>query len=70
MLSTWKIAPALAAGCTVVHIPAELSPVTASMLVEVASPNRSTSIGSLIILTCWNFDNNTHIYSEIPGDMV
>ena len=26
MLSTWKIAPALAAGCTVVHKPAELSP--------------------------------------------
>lgn len=36
MLSTWKIAPALAAGCTVVHKPAELSPVTASMLVEIA----------------------------------
>src|SRR5262245_14526867 len=29
MLSTWKIAPALAAGCTVVHKPAEWSPVTA-----------------------------------------
>ena len=28
MLSTWKIAPALAAGCTVVHKPAELSPLT------------------------------------------
>jgi len=27
MLSTWKIAPALAAGCTVVHKPAEWSPV-------------------------------------------
>jgi 5-carboxymethyl-2-hydroxymuconic-semialdehyde dehydrogenase len=26
MLSTWKIAPALAAGCTVVHKPAEFSP--------------------------------------------
>src|SRR5690242_15962003 len=32
MLSTWKIAPALAAGCTVVHKPAEWSPVTADML--------------------------------------
>ncbi|WP_372365001.1 5-carboxymethyl-2-hydroxymuconate semialdehyde dehydrogenase [Candidatus Uabimicrobium sp. HlEnr_7] len=32
MLSTWKIAPALAAGCTVVHKPAELSPVTAQCL--------------------------------------
>ena len=35
MLSTWKIAPALAAGCTVVHKPAELSPVTARLLVEI-----------------------------------
>lgn len=34
MLSTWKIAPALAAGCTVVHKPAELSPVTALRLAE------------------------------------
>ena len=34
MLSTWKIAPALAAGCTVVHKPAEWSPVTATRLVE------------------------------------
>ena len=36
MLSTWKIAPALAAGCTVVHKPAELSPVTAQLLVKIA----------------------------------
>jgi len=36
MLSTWKIAPALAAGCTVVHKPAELSPVTAKILLEIA----------------------------------
>lgn len=35
MLSTWKIAPALAAGCTVVHKPAELSPVTALRLSEI-----------------------------------
>jgi len=32
MLSTWKIAPALAAGCTVVHKPAEWSPLTADLL--------------------------------------
>ena len=37
MLSTWKIAPALAAGCTVVHKPAEWSPLTATILGEVAS---------------------------------
>jgi 5-carboxymethyl-2-hydroxymuconic-semialdehyde dehydrogenase len=35
MLSTWKFAPALAAGCTVVHKPAELSPVTALRLSEI-----------------------------------
>ncbi len=34
MLATWKIAPALAAGCTVVHKPAELSPLTAAILAE------------------------------------
>jgi 5-carboxymethyl-2-hydroxymuconic-semialdehyde dehydrogenase len=37
MLSTWKIAPALAAGCTVVHKPAEWSPVTADLLVRLAT---------------------------------
>lgn len=36
MLSTWKIAPALAAGCTIVHKPAELSPLTASLLADIA----------------------------------
>ena len=35
MLSTWKIAPALAAGCTVVHKPAEWSPLTATLLHEI-----------------------------------
>jgi len=37
MLSTWKIAPALAAGCTVVHKPAEWSPLTASLLAVICS---------------------------------
>ncbi len=36
MLSTWKIAPALAAGCTVVHKPAEFSPLSARILMEIA----------------------------------
>ncbi|MGC2775275.1 MAG: 5-carboxymethyl-2-hydroxymuconate semialdehyde dehydrogenase [Bradyrhizobium sp.] len=36
MLSTWKIAPALAAGCTVVHKPAEWSPITAQWLANLA----------------------------------
>ena len=35
MLSTWKIAPALAAGCTIVHKPAEWSPLTATILAEI-----------------------------------
>ena len=37
MLATWKIAPALAAGCTVVLKPAEWSPLTASLLAELAA---------------------------------
>jgi 5-carboxymethyl-2-hydroxymuconic-semialdehyde dehydrogenase len=37
MLETWKIAPALAAGCTVVLKPAEWSPLTAMLLAEIAS---------------------------------
>jgi 5-carboxymethyl-2-hydroxymuconic-semialdehyde dehydrogenase len=36
MLSTWKIAPALASGCTVVQKPAEFSPYTAMLLCEIA----------------------------------
>ena len=36
MLGTWKIAPALAAGCTVVHKPAEWSPLTATLLANIA----------------------------------
>ena len=35
MLATWKIAPALAAGCTVVHKPAEWSPLSARLLAEI-----------------------------------
>lgn len=37
MLSTWKIAPALASGCTVVHKPAELSPLSARILMDIAT---------------------------------
>jgi 5-carboxymethyl-2-hydroxymuconic-semialdehyde dehydrogenase len=36
MLATWKIAPALAAGCTVVHKPAELSPLSAMLLADIS----------------------------------
>ncbi len=36
MLATWKIAPALAAGCTIVHKPAEFSPLSAMLLAEIA----------------------------------
>lgn len=37
MLLSWKVAPALAFGCTVVAKPAEQSPVTASLLAEVCA---------------------------------
>ena len=37
MLSTWKIAPALAAGCTVVHKPAEWSPLSATLLADICA---------------------------------
>jgi 5-carboxymethyl-2-hydroxymuconic-semialdehyde dehydrogenase len=37
MLSTWKIAPALASGCTIVHKPAEWSPLSAVILSEIMS---------------------------------
>ena len=36
MLATWKIAPALAAGNSVIHKPAEWSPLSAALLVELA----------------------------------
>jgi betaine-aldehyde dehydrogenase/5-carboxymethyl-2-hydroxymuconic-semialdehyde dehydrogenase len=36
MLSTWKVAPALAAGCTVVLKPAEWSPLSCSLLASLA----------------------------------
>ena len=36
MLATWKVAPALAAGCTVVLKPAEWSPLSASLLADLA----------------------------------
>jgi len=37
MLETWKVAPALAAGCTVVLKPAEWSPLTASLLADLTA---------------------------------
>ncbi len=36
MLSTWKLAPALAAGNTVIHKPAEWSPLSAALLAELS----------------------------------
>ncbi|MCA8869888.1 MAG: 5-carboxymethyl-2-hydroxymuconate semialdehyde dehydrogenase [Rhodobacteraceae bacterium] len=57
MLSTWKIAPALAAGCTVVHKPAELSPITARLLCEIAE-------GAGLPPGVWNLVNG---YGEDAG---
>ena len=37
MLATWKVAPALAAGCSVVLKPAEWSPLTASLLADITA---------------------------------
>ena len=37
MLATWKVAPALAAGCTVVLKPAEWTPLSASMLADITA---------------------------------
>src|SRR5262249_5947100 len=37
MLATWKVAPALAAGATVVLKPAEWAPLTASLLADIAA---------------------------------
>lgn len=37
MLLTWKVAPALAFGCTVVAKPAEQTPITASILAEICA---------------------------------
>ena len=43
MLSTWRIAPALAAGNTVVLKPAEWSPLTATLLAERARGGRAAA---------------------------
>ena len=57
MLATWKIAPALAAGCTVVHKPAELSPLSAHLLAEI-SADAGLPVG------VWN---TVHGYGETVG---
>ena len=43
MLSTWKTAPALAAGCTVVLKPAEWSPLACSLLADLAARGRAAA---------------------------
>ena len=48
MLSTWKIAPALAAGCTVVHKPAELTPLTAHILAEIADETLPKGVWNMV----------------------
>jgi 5-carboxymethyl-2-hydroxymuconic-semialdehyde dehydrogenase len=57
MLSTWKIAPALAAGCTVVHKPAEWSPITATLLAEICF---ATGLPAGVL-------NTVHGYGETAG---
>ncbi len=58
MLSTWKIAPALAAGCTVVHKPAEWSPLTAH------AARRDRARGGAARRVCWNL---VHGFGESAG---
>ncbi|MFP6681639.1 MAG: 5-carboxymethyl-2-hydroxymuconate semialdehyde dehydrogenase [Gammaproteobacteria bacterium] len=60
MLSTWKIAPALAAGCTVVHKPAEWSPLSASLLSEICH-DAGLPPGVL---------NTVHGFGEVAGKAV
>ncbi len=57
MLATWKIAPALAAGCTVVHKPAEMSPLSAMILAEIA---KEAGIPPGV----WNTENG---FGEVAG---
>ena len=56
MLATWKIAPALASGCTVVHKPAELSPLSAYILAEIAQETLPKGV--------WNMVNG---FGEVAG---
>ncbi|ABE40814.1 5-carboxymethyl-2-hydroxymuconate semialdehyde dehydrogenase [Rhodopseudomonas palustris BisB5] len=56
MLSTWKIAPALAAGCTVVHKPAEWSPVTADLLSQLC---RQAGLPDGVLNTVHGFGEET-----------
>ncbi|HLF09586.1 MAG TPA: 5-carboxymethyl-2-hydroxymuconate semialdehyde dehydrogenase [Gammaproteobacteria bacterium] len=60
MLSTWKIAPALSAGCTVVHKPAEWSPLTATLLAEICF---AAGLPAGVL-------NTVHGYGEIAGKAV
>jgi 5-carboxymethyl-2-hydroxymuconic-semialdehyde dehydrogenase len=60
MLSTWKIAPALAAGCTVVHKPAEWSPLSATLLAEICF---AAGLPAGVL-------NTVHGYGEIAGKAI
>ncbi len=57
MLATWKIAPALAAGCTIVHKPAEFSPLSAALLAEISAEARLPK-------GVWNMVNG---FGEVAG---
>lgn len=57
MLATWKIAPALAAGCTIVHKPAEMTPLSATLLAEIAEE-------AGIPAGVWNL---VHGYGDVVG---
>ena len=48
MLSTWKIAPALASGCTVVHKPAEWSPLSACILAKILNDHLPSGVFNMV----------------------
>src|SRR5207237_8095875 len=66
MLSTWKIAPALAAGCTVVHKPAEWSPITAHWLAKLA---KDAGIPDGVLNTVHGFGRSEEHTSELQSHL-
>ena len=62
-LLTWKLAPALAAGCTVVIKPSELTPMTATKLMEIIKeagvPDGVVNMVHGFGRWCWECDQQT-----------
>jgi acyl-CoA reductase-like NAD-dependent aldehyde dehydrogenase len=65
MMAAWKIAPALAAGCTIVLKPASLTPVTAHVLAEICQ-EAGVPAGVINIITGSGTDVGAYL-TEHPG---